>query len=417
MLLRIPIGAFLLSPGSTQAVEALRDDRMFFHSQIEIVEGGLNGAVSFLSDKRTPSLLIVETVETNHDRLLEQLGQLASVCDPDTRLILIGTVNDVGFYRTLVESGISDYLLVDDIDVNKLKNSIAAAFSMGNEKSGGKVVAFYGVSGGVGSSVIAHNVSHLLAGGQEKRTTLIDLDMHFGTAALDLNIEPRMTLVDAITQFSNLNEELFSQLTTTCDSDLLLIPSPASLNVGLPLDFPVIEALVREAKAISDIVILDIPHGWGPVIDDTIALADDLFLVANPDLSGLRNAKNLIETLGPRRKVDASTRIILNKVRGNKQGEVSDRDFSNALALTPEALIPLDYDSFGRALNDGEMMVSAFPKSDATKAISDLADKVALSTGSKKLGAEKDAGNKKKTGFSFSGLLAGLKGDQKKSGA
>lgn len=415
MLLRIPIGAFLLSPETTQAVESLRDDRMFFHCQIEVMDTGLDGAISFLSDKKTPSLLIIETKETDRERLMDQLDQLSRVCDPDTRLILVGALNDVEFYRTLVESGISDYL-VGSIDSQKLKNSIISCFSAPSEKSGGRVLGFYGVSGGVGSSSIAHNVAYLLATEHERRTTLIDLDMSFGTAALDFNVEPRRTIVDAISQFSNLNEELFSQLTTTCDGDLILLPSPASLAIGMPLEFQVIETLVRQAKAISDVVILDIPHTWSPTIDDTIALADDLVLVANPDLSGLRNAKNLMETLGAKRKVDATTRVILNKVRNSKKGEVSDKDFRSALGLTPEVSIPLDHDSFGLALNEGDMVVKAFPKSTAASAISQLTDTVALINRGHSGGMPGKEGSKKSEG-PFSGLLAGLKGGKKKSGA
>ena len=405
MILRIPIGAFLSSPESVAAMEALSHDRMLFHSRIETREGGMDAAASFLADKKTPDLLILESTQANREAFLAQLETVANVCDPNTRVILIGTLNDIELYRILTESGVSDYLLAP-IDELKLKNSITKTFANNTHTGGGKVTAFLGVSGGTGSSVIAHNVAHLLSKEHEKRVTLIDLDMYFGTASLDLNFEPRHTLVDIVSQQSGLDAEVFSQLVSKTDDDLLVVASPGSLNIGLQLDYPAIEALVREAKALSDFVILDLPHTWGPLIDDTIALADDLVLVSRPDLSGLRNAKILVETLGPKRKVDATTRIILNQVGGNKQAEIADKDFTNALALTPDAAIPLDPESFGKALNDGKMLTDAFPKSGAAKAIADFAARMALTAGG--IGKAK-IDKKTPKGFSLSDLFKGGK--------
>ena len=61
MILRISIGAFLNSKETLEAVEALKEDRLLFRSSIDVNEGGISGAVSYLADKQTPQLLIVET--------------------------------------------------------------------------------------------------------------------------------------------------------------------------------------------------------------------------------------------------------------------------------------------------------------------------------------------------------------------
>ncbi len=110
MIIRISIGAFLLNPESVNAITALKEDRLFFRSTIDIHEGGIDAAVSHLANEQTPTLLIVETT-ADKDGMFEQLEALANVCDPDTRLLLIGAENDIELFRTLISEGISDYLI------------------------------------------------------------------------------------------------------------------------------------------------------------------------------------------------------------------------------------------------------------------------------------------------------------------
>ena len=88
----------------------MKEDRLFFRSTIDIHEGGIDAAVSHLAIKQTPTLLIVETT-ADKDGMFEQLEALANVCDPDTRLLLIGAENDIELFRTLISEGISDYLI------------------------------------------------------------------------------------------------------------------------------------------------------------------------------------------------------------------------------------------------------------------------------------------------------------------
>lgn len=405
MILRTAIGAFMLSEDSISAMESLKKDRMFFRCQIEVQTGGMENALPFLADKITPPLLIIES-SGNASQLLEQLDKLAGVCDPDTKLILIGSENDIDLYRTLKDAGVSDYL-VAPIDTEKLRSSIINAYSeSGVTSEGGKTIAFFGVSGGVGSSTISHNVAHELATRLERRVTLIDLDICFGTAALNFNVQPRQTITDAIAQYDNLNQDLFDKLLLEADHNLLALYAPASLNSGLQLSLNVIEKLIQLAKEMSDFIILDVPHGWGALTVDILALVDDLVVVARPELTALRDAKNILEVMGPKREMGTQTRLILNHVDASKKNDLSIKDIRDALAMTPEACIPHDPDSFGLCLNNGEMLSASAPKSTAAAEISKFSDII----GSSKI-IKPQAENKKtkKEGFSLKSLLSGKK--------
>ncbi len=372
MILRIPIGAFLLNPDSVSAVEAMKEDRFFFRSTIEVHEGGIDAASVYLGDKKTPTLLIVETV-AKKDKMFEQLEALANVCDPETRLIVIGEENDIVLFRTLIAEGVSDYL-IHPVTEEELKDSVAKVFSGTESDSDGRIIAFMGMTGGTGSSVISHNVAHELSAIYDEQVIVVDLDVAYGTAALNYNMQPRQTVVDALAQSHELDPAMLNQFFMESEeADLSILASPASLSTGMQVTTEPVEALMRVVKPMAEFIVVDLPHIWDGWVNDVLAGADEVVMVCRPDLTNLRNAKNVLEFLGPKRGVDAPTRLILNQVGAAKRADLSENDFKDALALEPALSIPYDPEAFGLALNNGEMMSKASKKSKATAGIINLA--------------------------------------------
>lgn len=391
MLLRISVGAFLNNPESAAAVEALKEDRLFLRSSIESHEGGIDAARAFLADNPTPALLIVES-GAQGDALYEQLGALADVCAPGTQVILIGTQNDVELYRNLIKEGVADYLIGPVAD-GQLKTSIADIFKDKDIEKTARLIAFAGVTGGVGSSVLSHNTAYELAKAYGDEVILVDLDLSYGTAALVFNLQPRQTVVDALTQTARLDETLVEQYLVPYADKLSILASPASLGIGLRMTGESIDAVLGIVKRMADFVVVDVPHAWEPWVSEVLAGADDLIMVARPDLTNLRNAKSLVEYFGPMRGSDAPTRLVFNQVGAAKRSDLSDKDFTDALAKEPTISIPYDPEAFGRAMNNGEMMSKASARSKATKAIEALA---------KIVGAREPAdGGDKKSSFSL----------------
>ena len=372
MLLRIKIQAFLLNKESIAAVESLKEDRMFFRSTIDIQEGGIDKAITFLADKTTPALLIVET-SAAQDKMFEQLEALANVCAPDTQLLLIGAQNDIELFRTLISEGISDYL-ISPITGEQLKVSMNKIFVGADSGNAGRVIAFTGMTGGAGSSVLSHNVAYELSEIYDEQVMILDMDISYGTAALDYNQQPRQTIVDALSQTGDLDAATLNQFFQEFgETKLSVLGSPASLSTGMQITSQPLEALLKVVKPMAEFIILDIPHMWDAWINDLLADADEVVLVCRPDLTNLRNAKNVVEFLGPKRGVDAPTRLIFNKTGEAKKADLSEKDFKDALALEPALSIPYDPEAFGRALNNGEMMSKASAKSKATEGIIELA--------------------------------------------
>jgi pilus assembly protein CpaE len=370
VILRIPIGGFPISEETAQSLEALRGDRLLFRCSLDVQPGGLATAISHLSDRKTPELLIVE-LDCPHGEVFARLEGLAAVCDPETRLILISPHNDVELFQELIRNGVSDYI-VSPVTPDKLRESISKTYEGLEADSDGRVISFMGLCGGVGSSIIAHNTAYELARIYDATSAIIDLDVCFGTAALNYNVQPRQTIVDALSQLGRLDGELLDQLFVPFEDKVNILASPASLNVGMGVTQESFDVLLKAVRPMADFVILDLPHFWSSWVSDALASADEVVLVGTPDLTSLREAKSMVEFIGPKRGVEAPTRLVLNKVGATKQ-ELSEKDFKDAVAMKPAVSIPFEAETFGRALNNGEMLSKVSAKSKAAQAVANLA--------------------------------------------
>ncbi len=190
------------------------------------------------------------------------------------------------------------------------------------------------MTGGAGSSVLSQNVAHELSEIYDEQVMVLDMDISYGTAALDYNQQPRQTIVDALTQTATLDAATLNQFFQEYgDTKLSVLGSPASLSTGLQITSQPLEVLMKVVKPMAEFIILDIPHMWDSWINDSLAGADEVVLVCRPDLTNLRNAKNVVEYLGPKRGVGAPTRLIFNKTGEAKKADLSEKDFKDALAI------------------------------------------------------------------------------------
>jgi len=103
-------------------------------------------------------------------------------------------------------------------------------------------------------------------------------------------------------------------------------------------------------------VVLDVPHQWAAWTKRALVGADDILMVAAPDLANLRNAKNLLDFLRNSRPNDRRPFYCLNQVGVPKRPEIKPADFAKALEDEPVAVIPFEPQLFGTAANNGQMI-------------------------------------------------------------
>lgn len=167
-----------------------------------INKGGLRNAVQTLSVSASPSILFVDLSECQDP--LRDINALAEVCEPGTIVITGGQVNDVRLYRDLLASGIQDYLLKPfhpDQMREALSHAHALVFAPRSDDQMARPqvsISIVGAKGGCGASSLAAGLAWSIADQERLSTALLDLDVHFGTSALALDLEPGKGLTDAI---------------------------------------------------------------------------------------------------------------------------------------------------------------------------------------------------------------------------
>jgi pilus assembly protein CpaE len=225
---RISIHAFCEFPDTGAALQRAGADRRLAKANLTVQLGGIVAAIEHFNGQVTPNLLIVET-RLSGQQALHELDALAEVCDPTTKVVVIGRVNDVELYRELMRRGASEYL-VAPVDPLHLIEVIAGLYSDPQGHPIGRVIAFVGARGGAGSSTLSHNVGWCIAEEQHINTTILDFDLPFGTLGLDFNDEAGQSIADALTAPERLDEVLLERLLIRRGDYLSLFTAPAVLE-------------------------------------------------------------------------------------------------------------------------------------------------------------------------------------------
>src|SRR6202451_4258696 len=107
---RISIHAFCEFPDTGAALQRAAADRRLSKAHVTVQLGGLQAAVEHYTGQVPPNLLIVET-RLQAKTAVDEIDRLAEVCDPTTKVVIVGRVNDVELYRELMRRGVSEYLV------------------------------------------------------------------------------------------------------------------------------------------------------------------------------------------------------------------------------------------------------------------------------------------------------------------
>jgi len=375
-ILRIPhitIHLFCDTPSLIGAMERAVADRRMVRASAKLLRGGIAAAIDLYSKETPPNLIIIE----NHAPIAElyaQLDAMADLCVAGTKVVIIGSANDVAIYRELIFRGVSDYA-VAPLDPLTIISLVSRVYRESETSRFGRVLAFIGASGGAGSSTIAQNVASTIARSYASSVIFADLDLPFGTAGLGFDLNPNVNISDALSDGSRLDDILLERLLTKHHEHLQVLTAPASLDQFYDLTEDAFERVLDVAQANASFVIVDVPHVWTPWVRKVLLSADEVVISALPNLASFRNVKNLLDLLKKTRLNDEPPKLILNQIGMPKRAEIKPDHFADALKIKPIACIPFDI-SVATAGNNGQMIADVAPKSVVSKSVINIAETI-----------------------------------------
>ncbi|MGN7160720.1 pilus assembly protein CpaE [Sphingomonas sp. SAFR-052] len=376
----------------------------------KVLKGGLRNAVQTLAVSASPNVLFVDLSESGDP--LNDINGLAEVCEPGTIVIATGQVNDVRLYRDLIASGIHDYLL-KPLHPDMVRDSIVQAHALLNAPKVAEATverphcatAVIGTRGGAGASTVATSLAWLM-GEQEKRSTaLLDLDVHFGTGALALDLEPGRGLTDAIENPSRIDGLFIERAMVRAGERLSVLSAEAPINAPIETDGSAFYQLQEEMRNAFECTIVDLPRAMLVNHPHLIEEVQTTVIVTEMTLAAARDTIRLLSWLrsnAPHVKVV----LLANRVHPVGAQEISRKDFEGSIERKLDFVIAFDGKLAAQAAKLGKPLAEAAKGNRAIAPLVDLARHLCRLTEVEDDAAAADTG---KAGTSLVGKLAKLR--------
>ncbi|GAB6053816.1 hypothetical protein JCM17960_26360 [Magnetospira thiophila] len=334
-------------------------------------------AVRVLAGMATPKLLVLDL--SGAPDPIEELAALADHCDPGTRVIALGTVNDVNLYRQLMEMGIDDYLLkplaaeaVRAAVERVLREPETPAEEAASDLA--RLVLVVGARGGVGATTVAVNTAWILAHEKQRKVALVDLDLYFGTTALALDLEPGRGFREALENPSRI-DSLFIERSMVRESDnLFVLDTEEQLGQAILPDPTAIDQLLEKMRQSFDLVVVDLPR---ESLSNTSALAEaaELVLVADLTLAGIRDTLRIHEFL-TKAAPQARLTVVANRVGLLGKGEMTRGEFEKGAEVSVDVVLPFDIGGVLESANQGKAVPEITHKGKAVAGLRELSARV-----------------------------------------
>lgn len=360
-------------------------------------DGGPNQAIEFLSSTVPPSVIIVDVSEATSPQTA--MMSLRAAIPEATKIIGIGTVNDISVYREIVDSGATDYLVKPVTEkalasaLNRTEESHEAIVPEVTPEEKARI-AVIGSRGGVGSSTLAVNLAWILSEERKHKTALIDLDLEFGTIALSLDLEPTRGLREALENPARVDGLFISSATAKLTEKLSVMATEENLTAEIKYNPNAVDALFEALGRTNDAIVIDVPRSAYAVRRRIFETATEVMLVTELNLCGLRDSLRIlagIKEVAP----DTKVRVIANRSAGPKQA-MQLKDFQRALDHKVDLLLPDEPKVFNAAANTGKPLAQSHAKAKVSKVIRKLAGEIKLPEPKQPKGQK---GAKKKRGF------------------
>jgi len=230
-------------------------------------DGGVEAAIDTIRNDGAPSLLLADLGGSADP--LDAADMLIAACGPGTRIIALGLQNDVGLYRQLIDQGVADYL-VKPIQHHTLLAAIQAGERTERAEpaaaKAARVAAIIGARGGVGATAVAISVAWSMAKDKRQRVVLLDLDLHFGSLALSLDLEPARGLREILTNPERVDSLLVRSAMTKAGDGLRVLAAEEPLEDMYAADPAGLDSLLADLGGSADWVVIDVPTLDGPTV-------------------------------------------------------------------------------------------------------------------------------------------------------
>ncbi len=319
---------------SVMAILADESEQAFAHqvatalgySYADIVIGSPIDAGYALSARENPPRYILLDIGSRGVDVLTDIDAMAEYCEPGTRVVVIGDINDVGFYRELRMRGVVEYF-TRPAKIADVRNAL---FTEGLSDDGAncQVISFMSAASGDGSSTVALNTAFALATEFKKSTVIIDMDYQFGMIAKNLDLNSPFGIKELFEHPDRgVDSTLVERMAVPYGENLRVIAAPNDLRVLPQIRPELIRDLISTLRESYDFIIIDVPHVWTNWVSSALSNSNHNVMVAQLWLRSVTHSSRLLGVWRDIGLEDDQISIVINRSGAKFKEAVSTRDF------------------------------------------------------------------------------------------
>jgi len=330
--------------------------------------------------KTAPSCVALIDCDGDPELATQTIRRLQQTFPNRISLVALSSETDAGFLLQAMRAGCSDVIQkpVDPVvlaeTLTRFQNSHPLSAHAAQDL--GKVISFYGVKGGVGTTTLAVHLATHLVRIHRKKVLLIDHKHELGHVSLYLGIKDgAYYFEELIRNVDRLDPELLEGFVIKHPSGLAVIPSPDTTAVMHTSPAEAIERVIEYLRRQYDFVLIDSSMQYRDSIGAIMAASDEVSMISTPDVASLRDLARHIEHLSLTNGFISKARVIIN--RSTSDDAASPEQIKQAVQFPVSFSIPNNHADLMRAINSGEP-ISPQQRGGFTQAIARWAKALAI---------------------------------------
>ena len=347
--------AFVNDPVSEQIIMNVVKEMNLAYAEAK--QGKIADIVEFMKTSRTPKVLIADISDS--ELPLGDINKIKEFSAPNINIIVIGTRNDVGLFRDLMNMGVSDYI-VKPLNNVILRKTLEDALN--NKKTivekSGKLINVISSVGGAGATTVAANIAWLLANVHFKRTLLMDMDFLFGTSNLLLDLKAENAYLDIIESPDKIDDYFVETILKKSSNRLYYLGGLCDLVRGIVVDLEAFEALMNLIKKQFNYVIVDSQREVTSVTRVGMNKSEIFIIMVEMSLASAQNTARILEFFNAD-QAGKKIIIVANKVGMSSNGALSREAFEKVIGRKINYSIPFDEVSALASANIGQPLAAS----------------------------------------------------------
>jgi len=202
------------------------------------------------------------------------------------------------------------------------------------------MMAVVGVRGGVGASLVSTSLAWAISDQAHRQTALLDLDVHFGTGALTLDLEPGRGLIDAIDNPSRIDGLFIERAMVRASDKLSLLSAEAPIHQPVMTDGSAFFQLEEELRGAFEMTIVDLPRQVLIPFPHLVSEAGTILLVSDVTLAAARDTIRLLSWF--KQNVPGARVVLVANKFQTAIGELSRKEFESSIERQIDIVIPFD---------------------------------------------------------------------------